>query len=201
MSGIDYEGLARTIAAVPYKGNRRVIAIAGAPASGKSTIAEELQPLIADACMVPMDGYHLDNDVLDARGLRARKGSPQTFDVAGFVALVASLKTQDDIAYPLFNRELDQAVPNAARIGSEVTTVLVEGNYLLLKDGGWDALQKYWDLSIYLDVPLDELERRLLDRWTSLGMSQTEAEAKTYGNDLLNAKTVAEESFKADQVI
>lgn len=201
MSDEQLQALVGRIDATPYDGHRRLVAIAGAPASGKSTIADDLAPLIPNARVVPMDGFHLDNDVLDARGLRLRKGAPQTFDVEGFISLILSLKTQNSVSYPLFNRELDRAIPDAGAIGPEVETVLVEGNYLLLKHGGWQGLKPRWDLSVYLDVPLLELERRLIARWSSLGLSDEETNAKTYGNDLLNAKTVAEDSFEADVVI
>ena len=148
-----------------------------------------------------MDGFHLDNSVLDARGLRSRKGSPSTFDVAAFLNLIRALGAKDAVSYPLFDRQQDRAIADAGNLGPEVETVLVEGNYLMLRTGGWEALQGLWDLTITLDVPLEELERRLLDRWRSLGLPEDEVTAKTYGNDLPNAKTVAEESFLADLVI
>ena len=90
--------LAARIAALPLRGRRRLVAIAGAPTSGKSTLAERLvEELGPRAALVPMDGFHLDNRVLDERGLRPRKGAPETFDAAGFVRLVNALRQKDEV--------------------------------------------------------------------------------------------------------
>ncbi len=76
-------------------GRRHLVAVAGAPASGKSTLAatmaDDLTRKGRAACVLPMDGFHLDNRILDARGLRQRKGAPETFDLRGFAALLRDL--------------------------------------------------------------------------------------------------------------
>ncbi len=108
------------ITSVPYARRRRLVAITGAPGSWKSTIAKKLQAVVPNSAVVPMDGFHLDNAVLDARGLRARKGAPQTFDVDGLEKLVLALGEKDTVSYPLFDREQDRAIPDAGQIGPEV---------------------------------------------------------------------------------
>jgi pantothenate kinase len=190
--------LINRIDAVPGTGLRRLIALVGPPASGKSTLAEALSAQIKASCVIPMDGFHLDNSDLDAHGLRDRKGSPDTFDVAGFVDLVDALATQPNVSYPLFDREKDRSVPNAAQVGPEVDTVIVEGNYLLLDAPGWRKLHDKWDFSIALKVPIEELEKRLMARWTGLGLSHADAAIKTHHNDLPNAKSVLVNSISAD---
>ena len=69
-------------AGVPY-----VIGIAGSVAAGKSTIARILQALLARwpdhprVDLVTTDGFLFPNAVLEARGLMARKGFPESYDV------------------------------------------------------------------------------------------------------------------------
>ena len=69
---------------------RLMVAIAGPPGSGKSTLADQIETTInqveAQDCAVvfPMDGYHLDNALLDQDKTRSRKGSAPTFDFDGF---------------------------------------------------------------------------------------------------------------------
>ena len=76
-----------------FKGQRLVIALAGPPASGKSTIAAILQRRLGPASTIlPMDGFHHDNDWLEARGLRHRKGAPDTFDVTALTHLLTRLR-------------------------------------------------------------------------------------------------------------
>ncbi len=186
------------IAQVPRKRHRRVIAIAGPPASGKTTLARDLAAQIPKAAVLPMDGFHLDNDVLDARGLRARKGAPETFDAVGFVALVRSLQTPGVIKIPTFDRSKDATVPNGAELAADCDTVLVEGNYLLLGRKPWDQLREEWDFSVSLDVPMPVLRERLVNRWLNHGLTHEDAVKRAEGNDIPNAENIVQNGFEAD---
>ncbi|MDQ7776443.1 AAA family ATPase [Paracoccus aminovorans] len=176
---------------------RRLVAIVGAPGSGKSTLAEGLVAAVPGAVLVPMDGFHLDNRLLDQDGLRARKGAPETFDAEGFVALIRRLKQGGAVVYPVFDRDRDLAVAGAGRVEEQARLVVVEGNYLLLDRAPWRELAGLWDLSVMLDVPAEELRRRLTARWQGLGQSPAEVLAHLE-NDLANAETVADHSLPAD---
>ncbi|MGR3491697.1 MAG: nucleoside/nucleotide kinase family protein [Shimia sp.] len=200
---VDLDDIADRIGRVSRRGVRKLVAIAGPPASGKSTLGVALaQTMGPRAACVPMDGFHLDNAVLDARGLRARKGAPETFDATGFVALMARIAAQEgEIAYPLFDRSRDLAIAGAAVLAQEVETVIVEGNYLLLTTPPWSDLLDLWDLTIALDVPEAELRRRLLARWRDTGEDSETARTRVEGNDLPNAKTVLSDSAFADIII
>jgi len=154
---------------------RLMIGIAGAPGSGKSTLADALVPLLnaelaernEQSAVVPMDGFHLDNRILQSHGMQPVKGSPQTFDSAGFLALLQRLrKPSPHVLYaPVFDREADLSRNAAQEIYAEHTVVLVEGNYLLLDQPIWRDIPSLLDCSIALDVPMDTLERRLVQRW------------------------------------
>ncbi|MDP8995995.1 MAG: zeta toxin family protein, partial [Pseudomonadota bacterium] len=75
---------------------RFMIGIAGPPASGKSTLAEQLREALGEnAVVVPMDGFHFDDAILNARGHRTRKGAPHTYDVAGFEVLLKRIKARE----------------------------------------------------------------------------------------------------------
>jgi pantothenate kinase len=195
------ETLARRIDAVAYTGKRRVVALAGPPASGKSTLAETLERNDSTMQVVPMDGFHLDNALLTERGLLSRKGAPETFDAAGFIHLIRRLKTEDDVVFPRFDRSLDMSIAGAGIIRPETTTILVEGNYLMLDQPVWRDLRQIWDLSVGIDVSLQVLEQRLLQRWIDHGYTPQDAQAKAAGNDLPNAKLVLENRYTCDIVI
>ncbi|WP_104491174.1 nucleoside/nucleotide kinase family protein [Paracoccus denitrificans] len=179
---------------------RRVLAVLGAPGSGKSTLAAQLAAGLDDAVLVPMDGFHLDNRLLEADGRRGCKGAPETFDAAGFVALVQRLKAGGEVIHPIFDRALDLAVAGAGRVEAETRLVVVEGNYLLLDRDPWRELAGLWDLTVMLDVPMEELRRRLTARWQGLGRSPAEVMAHLE-NDLGNAELVLRESLPADLVV
>ncbi len=194
--------LIRRVGAVRPKARRRLIAIAGAPASGKTTLAAELaEALGARAILVPMDGFHLDNRILDARGLRPRKGAPQTFDGAGFVHMIRRLASEDEVVIPVFERARDIAIAGASVVGPETEIAVVEGNYLLLDEQPWRALRPLWDLSVYLKVPEDTLRARLIQRWLDHGLNPQAAEARATSNDLPNALHIARHSSEADIVL
>ena len=182
--------------------SRYLIGIAGAPASGKSTLASELARRLnaqgRKTVVVPMDGFHLDNGILDARGLRPRKGAPETFDAPGFLRMVTALKTGDEVFAPLFDRPRDLAIAGAVAVPSEAKVVIVEGNYLMFDEDPWRALAPLWDLSVRVDVPLPELRARLIQRWLSLNYSSAVATRRAEGNDIPNAKRVIDKSLPCD---
>ncbi|WP_319532912.1 nucleoside triphosphate hydrolase [uncultured Cohaesibacter sp.] len=184
---------------------RRLIAIAGAPGSGKSTLVDHLSNRLCNkapgsAAVIPMDGYHLDDNVLSTRGALARKGAPHTFDVGGFTAMLKRLKenNEDEIAVPVFDRKLEISRAGGRMISKDIPLLLVEGNYLLLDKPGWSDLRPLFDLTISLDVPFEELERRLLKRWLDHGFDEDRARTKALENDMPNARLVIESSFTAD---
>lgn len=189
---------------------RRVLAaIAGPPGAGKSTLCEALccslnerSAPLAPAVAVPMDGFHFDNAILDARGLRARKGSPETFDGDGFVILLRRLRqSPEPVAIPLFDRAMDLSRAAARMVEPYHRFVLVEGNYLLLQDKPWSQLPDLFDLTIWLDVPDAVLKKRLIRRWRDNGLSPEAARKRALSNDMLNARLVKSRSRPADIVL
>lgn len=196
--------LARDILARAAGRGRYVFAIAGAPGSGKSTLAEALLAALEAeapgvAALMPMDGFHLDNAVLDARGLRTRKGAPATFDVDGLALALDRIRAADrPVILPEFDRDLDLARAGAVVVAPEQPVIVIEGNYLLLRDPPWDALGSRFDRTLYVDATEDELARRLVARWLHHGLDPEAARARAEGNDLPNARLVAARSRPAD---
>ena len=137
-----------------------------------------------------MDGFHLDNAILEPRGLLPRKGAPDTFDTAGFCTLVERLLEGGDIPVPLFDRALDRVLPDATQIDATQKHVIVEGNYLFLDHPPWTRLSPVWSLKVFLATPLPVLEKRLIERWLNHGLSLSEAMEKASMNDLVNSRTV-----------
>jgi pantothenate kinase len=197
-----------TIAATIFKragmARRFVVAIAGPPGSGKSTLSAALRDLLPEGAaeIVPMDGFHYDDTVLGQRGLRARKGAPETFDFAGFEVLLKRIRAgEPDIAIPVFDRGMELSRAAASIVAAEVKFILVEGNYLLLDEEPWSRLAPLFDLTIFVDVPRGELERRLRLRWHEHGRSEEDALAWIASNDLPNIERVLARRRRADLVV
>lgn len=196
--------LAATIFKRAAKAKRFIVAVAGPPGAGKSTLAEEICALLPEnsAIVVPMDGFHYDDLVLERRGLRGRKGAPETFDLAGFQHLLKRIRAAEpDIAIPVFDRHMELARAGAAIVGGDVKFILAEGNYLLLDEAPWSDLAPLFDLAVFLDVPRDELQRRLLRRWREHGRSDEDAHAWVASNDMPNVDRVLQNLRQPDLVL
>lgn len=199
------DDLARRIVELPKDRERRLVAVAGAPASGKSVLAAALCDAVnrsgRTARAIPMDGFHLDNCLLDERGLRGRKGAPETFDAGGFIALMHRLKSGGEVVYPLFDRSRDLAVAGAAVIDAECDVAIVEGNYLLFDEEPWRELAPLWDLSVWFDVPETVLLQRCVKRWIDHDLTPEAALARAEGNDMANARRIMRAQLAAEVTI
>lgn len=174
---------------------RVVLGIAGPPGSGKSSLAAELLQALdrrapGEAALLPMDGFHLDNAVLEPRGLLARKGAPETFDFDGYRAALGRVRSGGSVAVPVFDRQLDLARAGAVVIGPEHRVVVSEGNYLLLDRDPWREVAEMFDVTLFLSVSEQELHSRLVQRWRDHGLSEASAVARAEGNDLANARLI-----------
>jgi len=195
---LTIDELAKALKRLAVPGKTTIVAIAGPPGSGKSSLAATLVERIGPtACAVPMDGFHLDNETLEARGLLPRKGAPETFDLAGFLQLVESLKAGATRRFPTFDRDLDSVIPEGGLVPEDASLLLFEGNYLLFGEEGWVNLAQKWDASIWLDVPVPVLEARLIRRWLDQGLPEAQATARARMNDLPNARRVIEKALPA----
>jgi pantothenate kinase len=202
----DADRLASEIVARAKNTSRMLIAIAGTPGSGKSTLTAslcmELKQRGETAVVVPMDGFHYDDVILNDRGHRSRKGAPHTFDVAGLAAALKRIRSREpDVAIPLFDRHLELSRAAAAVVGTNEKFILVEGNYLLLKAPPWNGLRPLFDFTVMLDVSEAELQRRLTRRILEHGHSETFAAHWIETNDMPNARTVTGNSMDADIVL
>ena len=159
--------LARAEALLQRRG-RCLLGIAGAPGAGKSTIAEWLlEHLLTNhpgqVALVPMDGYHLAQSLLESRGLEQRKGAPDTFDGAGYVALLRRLRseTSRETFAPVFRREVNDAIAGAIAVPPETRLIITEGNYLLFDEAPWHEVASLLDETWFVELEQDERLRRL----------------------------------------
>ena len=152
MSAVTPDLVARARALT--EAGRGILGISGAPGAGKSTLAADLAAAVGpSAVVVPLDGFHLHDAELARLGLSRRKGAPETFDVAGYVALLRRLRSETDhVVYaPEFDRSREESVAGAIAVRPEHRLVVTEGNYLLLDEPGWSHVRPLLDEALFVE--------------------------------------------------
>lgn len=185
-------------------GRRTLLGLVGAPGAGKSTLALALQQAFAGVSqVVPMDGFHLANAELERLGRLGRKGAPDTFDAAGYAAMLRRLRQQapGEIVYaPEFRREIEEPVAGAIAVIPGTQLVITEGNYLLLDDGPWAAVAPLLDEVWYVEVNDALRTDRLARRHERFGRSLQAARDWVEKVDEPNARLIAATRARAQRV-
>ncbi len=176
------------------RGPRVILGLAGGPGSGKSTLAAALHAAFPEeSVVVPMDGYHLANSELARLGRAGRKGAPDTFDSAGYVALLRRLRQQapDEVVYaPEYRREIEEGIAGAIAVRPDSRLVITEGNYLLLPMGHWASVAPLLDEAWFVEVDPALRRERLVRRHMQFGRSQEDAVAWVAQTDEPNARLI-----------
>ncbi len=182
---------------------RALLGIAGAPASGKSTLAEALvAALDGDAVLVPMDGFHLDDAVLRRHGSWERKGAVDTFDDAGYADLLHRLRAAEGTVYaPRFDRALEASLAGAVEVAPDVPLVVTEGNYLLVDTGAWPRARAELDEVWFLRIDPALRRERLIARHVRFGRTPEEARERALGVDEANARLIEATAPRADRLV
>lgn len=183
---------------------RTIVGIVGPPAAGKTTIAEKLVQLLGPrSATLSMDGFHLPKRTLVKLGKRDRMGAPDTFDVDGFVSLLIQLSGNPGTTAlaPGFDRTVEEPIPDAITLGPELSTIVVEGNYLLHDSGGWERIAPLLDLSFFVRIEQDIRMVRLIERHVHYGKTPDAALAWATGPDADNARLIGATAERADHVI
>ncbi|KAF8422093.1 P-loop containing nucleoside triphosphate hydrolase protein [Tirmania nivea] len=194
--------------------DRVLIAIAGIPGSGKTTLAQKVVEGINTAqgaeiaAMVPMDGYHLTRAQLDLLPdpltAHFRRGAPFTFDPSSLHALVLALlrpSSPGTISAPSFSHSLKDPVPHAIPIHSYHRIVVFEGLYLTLDLPVWRDIAALFTQVWFIEVPGEVAKARLVKRHLEAGIVQTreEGERRAAENDLVNAELITERVVRVDR--
>jgi pantothenate kinase len=185
--------------------HRFILGIVGKPGVGKSTFTDFLREHLSQdlLAILPMDGFHMSNEELLELGRRDRKGAPDTFDVRSFTQTLAAIKESSgaDIKFPVFKREIEASIPDVGLIPAQAKLVIVEGNYLLHDQFGWEQVGSFLDEAWYLHVD-DELRmQRLIARHIAFGKSLEDAKDWSEGTDEANARVIDKSESKADFVV
>lgn len=183
---------------------RVILGITGPPGAGKSTLSAALVGHIQGLAVgLPMDGFHLANSELVRLGRQSRKGAPDTFDAAGYVALLRRIKDErtGTVYAPEFRRQIEEPIAGAIAIPPDLPLVIAEGNYLLLDTGPWAGIRELLAEAWYLDPGGEDREQWLIERHMRYGRSRDDAAAWVATTDGPNARLIATSRGRADLII
>ena len=184
-----------------------LVGVVGEPGAGKSTLTTSLVAALREngttAVLVPMDGFHLANVALAALGRAHRKGAIDTFDGAGYAALLTRLRGggPDTVWAPTYDRSIEESVAGAVAVPEGTDVVVTEGNYLLVDDGPWAAVRDLLDEVWVVQVAAEVRTARLVARHVEFGKAPERAAAWVAAVDDPNAAFVRSTFARADLVI
>ena len=159
-----------------------VVAVAGSVAVGKSTTARLIAHLLARfpdtprVDLVTTDGFLLPNAVLEARGLTARKGFPESYDRRALLDFVAAVKSGSErVQAPVYSHTVYDIVPGRHVTVERPDILVLEGlNVLQPAPRGSRpgasalAVSDFIDFSIYVDADPDDIRAWYLERFLTL---------------------------------
>lgn len=197
------EGVLDRARELAQRPGRTLLGVVGAPGVGKSTLTARLVAALGEAAVVvPMDGFHLAQATLERLRRADRKGAPDTFDAAGFVALLRRLRAAEETVWvPEYRRDLRHGVTGAIEVPASVPLVVVEGNYLLSDEAGFGPVRGLLDESWFCELEDAVRIERLVARHVATGKAPDLARAWVLGSDERNAALVAATRHRADRVV
>lgn len=188
------------------KKERLIVFMAAPPAVGKTTLCEFLEYLskqdeeLTDIQALGLDGFHYHSDYINSHDvivlgekvpMKQVKGCPETYDTEKLGKKLKKIKTED-ILWPIYDRNLHDVVEDQIKVTKDI--VLIEGNWLLLKQEPWKSMQQYADYKILILAEKQMLKERLISRKQKGGLSREEAEDWYINSDSKNVTRVLKDS-------
>lgn len=192
--------------------DRKVVAyLVAPPGAGKSVLAQFLEKLSRERKEVDniralgIDGYHYTAAYMNVKTIerdgeqvlmRDIKGAPETFDMDLLIEKIREVR-QEGTNWNIYDRKIHDVLPDYWSVEDDI--ILLEGNYLLLKESGWTNVRVLADYSVFIEAEPSLLRERLINRHVAGGKSREAAEKFYDFSDSKNIERVLKNSARADE--
>ena len=192
--------------------DRKVVAfIAAPPGTGKTALAQFLEKIsrenlqFTNVRALGVDGFHYPAEYLKANKINIGgeeillndiKGAPETFDVDNLQNKLREVR-QEGTDWNIYDRTIHDVVENAISVEDEI--ILLEGNYLLLKDSHWTNIRVIADYSVFIQAEENFVRERLITRKMQGGLTREEAENFYNNSDKKNVERVMKNSATGNE--
>ena len=202
----------RRMTSLQQKQRRRILVyLVAPPGVGKTTLALLLEKmsLVGDGMeqvqSIGLDGFHYHADEIARRfverdgeriPMASVKGCPESFDVKKLREKLQLVKNQD-IRWPVYDRRRHDVIEDVITVRKKI--VLLEGNWLLLREAGWQDLYNFADYTLFITTRTEYLRERLIQRKMRGGTSRRDAERFFENSDRRNVERVLTRSWLAQE--
>ena len=160
-----------------------IVGISGSVAVGKSTTARLLQYLFAyllpnrKTQLITTDGFLYPTKILEEKGILARKGFPESYDMTALIDFLVKVKEgQPKVKALLYSHQVYDVIPDQFAEINNPDILIVEGiNTLQIPAEQNIYVSDFTDFSIYIDADVNLIEDWFLNRFQQL--------VKTSAND------------------
>ena len=194
---------------------RYIIAIAGPPGCGKSSISHLFSYILKkefriNSKIIPLDGFHYDNNFLKSHNYTKNgriinlydiKGAPETYNTNAFKDSIKKLIDGKKFYWPIYSRKIHNPVENGIEIVETDSIFIIEGNYLFLDESPWKELIPFYNLKIFIKSKEKFLRRRVIKRKIAGGYKKSEALKHYKISDKENIKRVLKNIAEFDILI
>lgn len=192
--------------------DRKIVAfIAAPPGAGKTSLVQFLEKLsrerleITNVRGLGMDGFHYPAEYLKINKivkdgqeilLNDIKGAPETFDVDMLQEKLREVR-QEGTNWNIYDRMIHDVVHDVLSVEDDI--ILLEGNYLLLKNPHWTNIRILSDYTVFIKARPEILKERLIARKIQGGLSPSDAKKFYYDSDGKNVDYVLKNSAAANE--